>query len=69
MVAKNVRQSRTVFDGVVRGAIGLHLLADAVALWVAYHAAILWQYVAIRLFEAPLVLIMLVIYLKSRPRA
>jgi hypothetical protein len=56
----------TAFDYCVRGALGLHLVADVFAAYLAITLSWVWQYVALRTLEAPLVVLMLLIYMKAR---
>lgn len=63
---KAIQRPRTFFDSCVRGAICLHVVGDVIALWVAYNAAMLWHYAAIRVLEIPLMLLMILIYTKAR---
>ena len=46
--------------------MGLHLVADVFAAYLAITLSWVWQYVALRTLEAPLVVLMLLIYMKAR---
>lgn len=64
--AEQARRPTTTLDTVVRSAIGLHLLGDIVGFWIAYHAAMYVEYAVARLLMAPLYLLMILLYVKSR---
>jgi hypothetical protein len=64
----HLRRPRTAFDYCVTGALGLHLCADAFAFYLALTWSLVWQYVVMRTLEAPLVLLMLLIYTRARRR-
>lgn len=62
------QRSTTALDWMVRWSIGLHLIGDIVGFWIAYNAAMYVEYAVARIAMVPLYLLMILIYVKARPR-
>jgi hypothetical protein len=63
-----VRRAHSAFDRCVLGALSFHLLSNTLALGIAINLSMVWLYLLLRALEAPLVLVVLLIYTRARRR-